>query len=89
MVFERVVTGSPIGYIYKVLDECQLCSLRGSQRGVNVMAKIHYRIVAHDGGWAYKLEDVFSEPFPSKAADLAAAKLVACEQHIPGDTTHI
>jgi hypothetical protein len=38
------------------------------------MAKVHYRIVAHDGGWAYKLNDVFSEPFPSKVAALAAAK---------------
>ena len=53
------------------------------------MAKIHYRIVAHDGGWAYKLNDVFSEPFPSKAAALAAAKRVAAEQHVPGDTAHI
>ena len=53
------------------------------------MAKIHYRIVAHDGGWAYKLNDVFSEPFPSKAAALAAAKRVASAQHLPGDTTHI
>ena len=23
------------------------------------MVKLHYRIVAHDGGWAYKLGDVF------------------------------
>ena len=41
------------------------------------MVKIHYRIVPHDGGWAYKLNDVFSEPFPSKAAALAAAKIAA------------
>jgi hypothetical protein len=53
------------------------------------MAKIHYRIVQHDGGWAYKLDDVFSEPFASKAAAVAAAKRVAEEQHAPGDTTHI
>jgi Uncharacterized protein conserved in bacteria (DUF2188) len=53
------------------------------------MAKIHYRIVEHDGGWAYKLNDVFSEAFPSRAAALAAAKRVAAEQHIPGDTAHI
>ena len=53
------------------------------------MAKIHYRIVAHDGGWAYKLNDVFSEPFPSKAAALAAAKRAAFKQHVPGNTTHI
>ncbi len=53
------------------------------------MARIHYRIVAHDGGWAYKLNDVFSEPFPTKAAALAAAKRVAAEQLVPGDTTQI
>jgi Uncharacterized protein conserved in bacteria (DUF2188) len=53
------------------------------------MARIHYRIVAHDGGWAYKLNDVFSEPFPSRSAAFAAAKRVAAEQHVPGDTTHI
>jgi len=53
------------------------------------MAKIHYRIIAHDGGWAYKLNDVFSEPFPTKATALAAAKRVAAEQHVPGDTTQI
>jgi hypothetical protein len=53
------------------------------------MPKIHYKIVAHDGGWAYTLNDVFSEPFPSKAAALAAAKRVASAQHLPGDITHI
>jgi hypothetical protein len=53
------------------------------------MAQVHYRVVAHDGGWAYKLGDVFSEPFPSKAAAFAAAKRVAAEQHVPGDTTRI
>lgn len=53
------------------------------------MAKIHYTIVPHDGGWAYKLDGVFSEPFPSKAAAFAAAKTAAAEQHVPGDTTHI
>jgi hypothetical protein len=61
----------------------------GHRSEVNVMVKIHYRIVPHDGGWAYKLNDVFSEPFPSKAAALAAAKIAASEQHVPGDTTHI
>jgi hypothetical protein len=58
-------------------------------REPDAMVKIHYRIVAHDGGWAYKLNDVFSEPFPTKAAALAAARLVAAEQHVPGDTPHI
>src|SRR5580693_3782977 len=57
--------------------------------GAKAVARIHYRIVAHDGGWAYKLDDVFSEPFSSRSAALAAAKRVAAEQHVPGDTTHI
>ena len=35
------------------------------------------------------LDDVFSEPFSSRSAALAAAKRVAAEQHVPGDTTHI
>lgn len=53
------------------------------------MANIHYRVVAHDGGWAYKLGDVFSEPFRSREAAIEAAKRVAAEQHMPGDTTLI
>ena len=54
------------------------------------MARVHYRIMLpHHGGWVYKLNDVFSEPFPAKSVALAAAKRVALEQHIPGDTTHI
>jgi hypothetical protein len=53
------------------------------------MSKIHYRVVQHDGGWAYRLNDVFSEPFATKTAALAAARRVAAEQHIPGETTQI
>jgi hypothetical protein len=53
------------------------------------MARLHYRIVQHDGGWAYTLEGVFSEPFRSKSAALAAARRVAAEQHVPGDLTRI
>jgi hypothetical protein len=53
------------------------------------MANIHYRVVAHDGGWAYRLGDVFSEPFASRGAALAAAKRVVAEQHTPGETTVI
>jgi hypothetical protein len=53
------------------------------------MAKIHYKVVEHDGGWAYKLDDVFSEPFPTRTMALTAARRAAAEQHIPGETTHI
>jgi len=53
------------------------------------MSSIHYKIVQHDGGWAYKLGDVFSEPFPSHDAALRAAQRVVHEQHIPGETVTI
>ncbi len=48
------------------------------------MSHVTYRIVQHDGGWAYKVGDVFSEPFPSHDAALAAAKRAAREQRTPG-----
>ena len=37
------------------------------------MAKLHYHVVQHDGGWAYRLGDVFSEPYVDRASALAAA----------------
>jgi hypothetical protein len=59
------------------------------QKAVKRMTKIVYEIVEHDGGWAYKVGDVFSEPFPSHAAALAAAKLAADEQKVAGETETI
>jgi len=53
------------------------------------MSLIHYKIVQHDGGWAYKLGDVFSEPFRTHDAAKAAARRVAAEQSIPGETRYI
>jgi len=50
------------------------------------MTHITYRIVQHDGGWAYKVDGVFSEPFPTHADALAAAEAAAVEQRIPGHT---
>lgn len=50
------------------------------------MSEVTYEIVEHDGGWAYKVDGVFSEPFPSHAAALAAAQAAAEEQTVPGDT---
>ncbi len=51
--------------------------------------KIHSGLGEHDGGWAYKLGDVFSEPYPDRATALAAARRVAAEQHVPGSAAHI
>jgi hypothetical protein len=53
------------------------------------MNKIHYEIVEHDGGWAYRLDGVFSETFPNHDAAFAAAKRAAVEQQRPGETTGI
>ncbi|OYV38392.1 MAG: hypothetical protein B7Z80_10170 [Rhodospirillales bacterium 20-64-7] len=53
------------------------------------MSRIHYKIVPHDGGWAYKLGDVFSEAFPSHDTAKAAARRAAAEQRVPGETTYI
>ena len=50
---------------------------------------ITYRIVPHDGGWAYQLGDSYSETFPSHAAALAAASAAAREQRVPDRTSWI
>jgi hypothetical protein len=53
------------------------------------MTKVVYHIVEHDGGWAYRVGDVFSESFPSHEAALFAAKRAAAEQQRPGETVAI
>jgi hypothetical protein len=53
------------------------------------MPKVHYKVVQHDGGWAYTMHGGFSEPFRDKASALAAARRVAAEQRVPGETTQI
>ena len=50
------------------------------------MSEVTYEIVQHDGGWAYKVDGVFSEPFPTHAAALKAAQAAAEEQKTPGNT---
>jgi len=53
------------------------------------MPEITYEIVEHDGGWAYRLNGVFSETFPTHAAALKAAHRAANEQQVPGVTAAI
>ena len=53
------------------------------------MAKVIYEIVEHEDGWAYRVNGVYSEPFPSHDAARKAAERAAAEQHVPGDTTAI
>jgi Uncharacterized protein conserved in bacteria (DUF2188) len=53
------------------------------------MTNVTYEIVQHDGGWAYKVDGVFSESFPTHTEALAAAQAAAAQQEIPGDTEDI
>lgn len=53
------------------------------------MSHITYRIVQHDGGWAYTVNGVYSEAFASHASALAAARRAATEQRTPGRTEMI
>lgn len=53
------------------------------------MTRITYRIVEHDGGWAYRLGDTFSETFGSHDAARAAAVLASREQRVADQTAWI
>jgi hypothetical protein len=50
------------------------------------MASVYYEIVEHDGGWAYKVGNVFSEAFPTHDQAREAAERAAAEQKVPGET---
>jgi hypothetical protein len=50
------------------------------------MTHVTYQIVRHDDGWAYTVNGVFSEPFPTHAEALTAARTAAAEQRVPGQT---
>ncbi len=53
------------------------------------MTHVVYRIVEHDGGWAYRLGDTYSETFRSREFAHAAAVRVAREQRVPDKTALI
>ena len=53
------------------------------------MVKVTYEVVPHDGGWAYKLADVYSEAFPTHSEAVQAARIVAAEQQVGGESAEI
>ena len=53
------------------------------------MTRIVYRIVQHDGGWAYQAEGVFSETYPTHDLARRAAEQAAREQTAPGEEAAI
>jgi hypothetical protein len=57
--------------------------------GDRCMSKSIYKVIRHDGGWAYTANGTFSEPFRTRAAARKAAKVAASEQVIPGETVKV
>jgi hypothetical protein len=53
------------------------------------MTKVTYEIVEHDGGWAYRVDGVYSETFPTHDRARRAAERAAKEQEVPGESTII
>ena len=53
------------------------------------MTRIAYEVVEHDGGWIYKVGDVFTETYPTHEAASAAAKAAAAEHALAGETVPI
>ncbi|MEF2073047.1 DUF2188 domain-containing protein [Consotaella aegiceratis] len=53
------------------------------------MAVQHYVIVQHDGGWAYRVGEVYSETFASHDEALAAARDAAERQQLSGEDVGI
>ncbi len=53
------------------------------------MTKVVYKIVEHDGGWAYQVGSTYSETFPSRDAAVRAAERAADEQQIAGTSDGI
>lgn len=53
------------------------------------MDRITYHVVAHDEGYAYRLGDVYSEPFPSHEDAMKAARAAASAQQTAGSDAEI
>ncbi|MGK2227913.1 MAG: hypothetical protein ACI9GK_001739 [Devosia sp.] len=53
------------------------------------MTHVTYDVVEHDGGYAYKVGDVFSETFPTHDAAHKAAESAAHRQQLGGETEAI
>lgn len=51
------------------------------------MVQLVYRIVRHDGGWAYLAGETYSETFPTRDLARKAASLAVAEQRAPEPAT--
>ena len=50
---------------------------------------VTYHVAEHDGSYAYRLGDVWSETFPDHDTALKAAKEAAARQQLGGEDTEI
>jgi hypothetical protein len=71
-----------------IQEQLYPCSVEPQKEGER-MTRIVYEIVEHDGGWAYKLGDVYSETFANRSQAYEAAKAAAAEQRLAGRTEGI
>jgi len=53
------------------------------------MSKITYEIVEHDGGWAYRVDGVYSEPFPPTTRPAEPRSVRRKSRSFPETTTGI
>ena len=53
------------------------------------MTQVHYHVVQHDGGWTYKVGDVFAETYRTRDMAEAAARKAAAEQQLRADPAEI
>ncbi len=53
------------------------------------MSQVTYKVVEHDGGWAYTVDGVFSETYATHDAARRAAEIAAAEQGVGGKTEGI
>jgi len=51
------------------------------------MSKITYRVVKHDGGWAFGANGTYSEQFQTREAARKAARLAATAQAAANEIT--
>jgi hypothetical protein len=50
---------------------------------------VYYHVVEHDGGWTYKVGDVFAETYRTREAAEAAARAAAERQGLAADPAEI
>lgn len=74
--------------VERLADGCGCARLRRNQNEVP-MAIVVYKVIKHENGWAYQARGTISETFPTHEAALAAARIAAAEQKVPGETVGI